>query len=111
MFPRSRIDVFHRSVNPSCPGVTIGGQISFDCFPTGWDKTYCLRHVEKEGYTTIHFFGDKTFKVLGLSLNSLILRVEMILRSIAMTGQLDILSVPRRIPWTSLDACSSLDGI
>ena len=42
---------------------SIGGQISFDCFPTGWDKTYCLRHVEKDGYTTIHFFGDKTFKV------------------------------------------------
>lgn len=43
----------------------IGGQISFDCFPTGWDKTYCLRHIEKDGYTTIHFFGDKTFKVLS----------------------------------------------
>jgi Eukaryotic phosphomannomutase len=44
-------------------GLIVGGQISFDVFPTGWDKTYCLRHVEKEGYTTIHFFGDKTFKV------------------------------------------------
>ncbi|KAK9322758.1 eukaryotic phosphomannomutase [Lipomyces orientalis] len=41
---------------------SIGGQISFDVFPTGWDKTYCLQHVEKEGYKTIHFFGDKTFK-------------------------------------------------
>ncbi len=41
---------------------SIGGQISFDVFPTGWDKTYCLRHVEKEGFKTIHFFGDKTFK-------------------------------------------------
>lgn len=47
---------------------SIGGQISFDVFPTGWDKTFCLRHLEdeakKEGgieYTTIHFFGDKTF--------------------------------------------------
>lgn len=39
---------------------SIGGQISFDVFPTGWDKTYCLRHVEKEGFDTIHFFGDKT---------------------------------------------------
>jgi len=44
-------------------GLIAGGQISFDCFPTGWDKTYCLRHVEKEGYKTIHFFGDKTFQV------------------------------------------------
>ncbi|KAK3905855.1 eukaryotic phosphomannomutase-domain-containing protein [Staphylotrichum tortipilum] len=50
---------------------SIGGQISFDVFPTGWDKTYCLQHVAAEAkrpageavdYTTIHFFGDKTFE-------------------------------------------------
>lgn len=48
---------------------SIGGQISFDVFPTGWDKTYCLRHVEaekeREGgveFTTIHFFGDKCYE-------------------------------------------------
>lgn len=41
---------------------SIGGQISFDVFPTGWDKTYCLRHVKDEGFKTIHFFGDKTYK-------------------------------------------------
>ncbi|KAI3658445.1 hypothetical protein MP638_002389 [Amoeboaphelidium occidentale] len=41
---------------------SIGGQISFDVFPTGWDKTYCLRHLKGEGFTTVHFFGDKTFK-------------------------------------------------
>lgn len=48
---------------------SIGGQISFDVFPAGWDKTYCLQHVEAEknrpdgvDYTTIHFFGDKTSK-------------------------------------------------
>lgn len=62
----------------------IGGQISFDVFPNGWDKTYCLRHIENEKnlpsygggsggsggggtpsgltYTDIHFFGDKTEK-------------------------------------------------
>lgn len=47
---------------------SIGGQISFDVFPTGWDKTYCLKHLENEAkkpggiqYTTVHFFGDKTF--------------------------------------------------
>jgi len=39
---------------------SIGGQISFDVFPKGWDKTYCLQHLE--GYTDIYFFGDKTFK-------------------------------------------------
>ncbi|CEL61766.1 Polyubiquitin 10 OS=Arabidopsis thaliana GN=UBQ10 PE=1 SV=2 [Rhizoctonia solani AG-1 IB] len=41
---------------------SIGGQISFDVFPAGWDKTYALRHVEKEGYEEIHFFGDKTYE-------------------------------------------------
>jgi len=41
---------------------SIGGQISFDVFPTGWDKTYCLRHVEDEGFEEIHFFGDKTYQ-------------------------------------------------
>ena len=39
---------------------SIGGQISFDVFPAGWDKTYCLQHVEKDGFKEIHFFGDKT---------------------------------------------------
>lgn len=37
---------------------SIGGQISFDVFPTGWDKRYCLRFLED--YDEIHFFGDKT---------------------------------------------------
>lgn len=41
---------------------SIGGQISFDVFPAGWDKTYSLRHIESEGFTQIHFFGDKTYK-------------------------------------------------
>lgn len=39
---------------------SIGGQISFDVFPRGWDKTYCLRFV-KDDFDEIHFFGDKTF--------------------------------------------------
>ncbi|VDN34811.1 unnamed protein product, partial [Cylicostephanus goldi] len=37
----------------------IGGQISVDVFPYGWDKTYCLQYVEKD-FDVIHFFGDKT---------------------------------------------------
>eukprot|EP00775_Hariotina_reticulata_P005328 gene5328-5564_t len=40
---------------------SIGGQISFDVFPKGWDKTYCLRFVD-EDFDDIHFFGDKTFQ-------------------------------------------------
>ncbi|XP_015914315.2 phosphomannomutase 2 [Parasteatoda tepidariorum] len=39
---------------------SIGGQISFDCFPAGWDKTFCLNYVEKDGFEKIYFFGDKT---------------------------------------------------
>lgn len=37
-----------------------GGQISFDVFPEGWDKRFCLGIIEKDNYSTIHFFGDKT---------------------------------------------------
>jgi phosphomannomutase len=41
--------------------VSIGGQISMDIFPMGWDKTYCLQFVDHL-YQDIHFFGDKCFK-------------------------------------------------
>ena len=40
---------------------SIGGQISFDVFPRGWDKTYCLQFLQQDGFKEIHFFGDKTF--------------------------------------------------
>lgn len=39
----------------------IGGQISFDVVPKGWDKTYCLQFLTD--YDEIHFFGDKTMPV------------------------------------------------
>lgn len=39
----------------------IGGQISFDVYPRGWDKTFCLDYlVSTEKFREIHFFGDKT---------------------------------------------------
>jgi phosphomannomutase len=38
---------------------SIGGQISFDIFPEGWDKTYCLQFIVDK-YDKIYFFGDKT---------------------------------------------------
>ena len=41
---------------------SIGGQISFDVFPVGWDKTYCLQFLEDQGFEEIHFFGDKTYE-------------------------------------------------
>jgi phosphomannomutase len=54
---------------------SIGGQISFDVFPTGWDKTFCLQYLKE--YQEIHFFGDKTFLVTNFYL-----RAEMIMKSI-----------------------------
>ena len=36
----------------------IGGQISIDIFPIGWDKTYCLQFLNE--FDEIHFFGDRT---------------------------------------------------
>lgn len=47
---------------------SIGGQISFDVFPNGWDKTFCLRHVADEAFDEIHFFGDKTYQVSARAL-------------------------------------------
>jgi len=41
---------------------SIGGQISFDMFPNGWDKTYCLNYLNPDDFDEIHFFGDKTFE-------------------------------------------------
>jgi len=38
---------------------SIGGQISFDAFPRGWDKTFCLNFIDPQT-REIHFFGDKT---------------------------------------------------
>lgn len=39
---------------------SIGGQISFDAFPKGWDKTFCLNLLDKP-FKRIYFFGDKTY--------------------------------------------------
>jgi phosphomannomutase len=41
---------------------SIGGQISFDVFPNGWDKTFCLQFITND-FNEIHFFGDKTLPV------------------------------------------------
>jgi phosphomannomutase len=47
---------------------SVGGQISFDVFPQGWDKTYCLNHLPAGDFDEIHFFGDKTFEGKNSSL-------------------------------------------
>lgn len=38
----------------------IGGQISFDIYPTGWDKSFCLTRLPMNTFKEIHFFGDQT---------------------------------------------------
>ena len=40
--------------------ISIGGQISFDVYPNGWDKRFCLQFIEKL-YDNIIFFGDKGY--------------------------------------------------
>lgn len=37
----------------------IGGQISIDAYPHGWDKRFCLKFIENE-FKDIYFFGDRT---------------------------------------------------
>ncbi|XP_015768240.1 PREDICTED: phosphomannomutase-like [Acropora digitifera] len=57
--------VFLKRVNalkPKRQRCSIGGQISFDVFPKGWDKTYCLGHIEVDNFKEIHFFGDKCYQ-------------------------------------------------
>lgn len=43
--------------------VLAGGMISFDVFPEGWDKRYCLNVLDDERFDTIHFFGNETTPV------------------------------------------------
>lgn len=46
-------------INLFCRGkvmVKLGGDTSFDIFPTGWDKTYALRHFPDK---TVWFVGDR----------------------------------------------------
>ena len=55
------VEVLHEKFASLNVTYSIGGQINFDVFPQGWDKTYCLRYVEND-FQEIHFFGDKTYK-------------------------------------------------
>lgn len=59
---------------------SIGGQISFDCFPIGWDKTYCLQFLEE--YDNVFFFGDKTSEVFSIIKYIVSYREEMIMKFI-----------------------------
>lgn len=52
--------------NHSCHHLVLGGLISFDVFPEGWDKRLCLEVLEREGLDTIYFFGNETSDVSSL---------------------------------------------
>lgn len=54
------VDILKKRFEDFSLTFSIGGQISFDVFPRGWDKTFCLQFVENE-FSEIHFFGDKTY--------------------------------------------------
>lgn len=56
------VDALKKEFAPLGLTYSIGGQISFDVFPQGWDKTYALGRIKDEGFTEIHFFGDKTYE-------------------------------------------------
>jgi phosphomannomutase len=56
---QNMINYLQEHINEFDITYSIGGQISVDIFPSGWDKTYCLQFVEDK-YDNIYFFGDKT---------------------------------------------------
>lgn len=53
------VDVLSKEFEDYNLTFSIGGQISFDVFPKGWDKTYSLQFLDQ--FKDIHFFGDKTY--------------------------------------------------
>lgn len=55
-FRKQMVDALNKEFSNLGLQYSIGGQISIDCFPRGWDKTYCLRHVPE--FEKIVFFGD-----------------------------------------------------
>ncbi len=40
--------------------IKLGGETSFDIFPKGWDKTFCLKNFKD--YEKIYFIGDRCFE-------------------------------------------------
>jgi phosphomannomutase len=59
---KTMVEVLQREFADLNLTFSVGGQISFDVFPTGWDKTYCLNYIDAAEFDEIHFFGDKTFQ-------------------------------------------------
>ena len=87
------IDILEKEFKDYNFKYSIGGQISFDVFPIGWDKTFCLKFLNDFKY--IYFIGDKTeiggndyeiydsertisFKTKGVDDTIRILKIELI---------------------------------
>ena len=52
--------LFDSNNNPLI-NIAIGGSTSFDIYPVGWDKTFCLKHFKNKDYNNPWFIGDKCF--------------------------------------------------
>lgn len=54
-FLKQTLDLFKdKSISASA---ALGGSTSIDIYPEGWDKTFCLNHLDS--YDNIYFVGDK----------------------------------------------------
>ena len=55
----SKVKEFIETINCDIK-VKLGGDTSFDIFPTGWDKTYPIEHTSYfDDYDSIYFIGDR----------------------------------------------------
>jgi len=58
-FRKNFLTKLQTKIDRHCPGkveVKLGGDTSFDIYPTGWNKTYALRHFQNQ---TAWFVGDR----------------------------------------------------
>lgn len=58
-FRRDLVEALNKEFPDMGLTFAIGGQISIDAFPCGWDKRFCLKFVEGK-FKQVHFFGDRT---------------------------------------------------
>lgn len=57
---KTMIEVLKKEFHDVDLNYAIGGMISFDVYPFGWDKSYCLSRIPPNKFKEIHFFGDQT---------------------------------------------------
>jgi phosphomannomutase len=57
---KTMIEVLSKEFHDVDLTYAIGGMISFDVYPNGWDKSFCLSRLPPNKFKEIHFFGDQT---------------------------------------------------